>query len=120
MSCFEEALRCCCQEEGKEFSHPDMSRYSTPIQWTNYPLDLTGNIDFDYKEHEHGVYVAQCSTPLLKMEDMASNYTTRYFVEPSGSSQQDADLGKQKSPKTEERDAERTSAGANDNYKLKS
>lgn len=120
MSCFEEALCCCCQEEGKEFSHPDMSRYATPIQWTNYPLDLTGNIDFDYKEHEHGVYVTQSSTPLLDTPESMDCLSTRYFAEPSGNSQQDADLGKQKSPRTEERDAERTSAGANDNYKLKS
>lgn len=85
MSCFEDALCCCCpMEEGKEFAKPDMHRYDTPIQWTNYPLDLFGNVDFDYEETENGVKVEQSISPLIPMPDNMEYLSTRYFVEPPG------------------------------------
>jgi hypothetical protein len=101
MSNFEDALCCCCcQEEGKEFSKPDLSRYATPIQWTNYPLDLVGNVDFDYEEVDGGVRVTQMTTPLIDMPLSMDCLSTRYFVEPPCSSPQDADLGKRDSGET--------------------
>lgn len=79
MSCFEDALCCCCQD--KPFAKPDESRYSTPIRWNSYPKDLFGAIDFNYEETEGGVKVEQTTYPLVEMPDSMDCLSTRYFTE---------------------------------------
>ena len=102
MSCFEDALCCCCPtEEGKEFAKPDMHRYSTPIQWTNYPMDLYGAVDFNYEEREDGVHVEESISPLVPMPDSMEYLSTRYFIEPPDCSPQASDLGKCKDKSNE-------------------
>ena len=80
MSCFEDALACCCPD--KPFAKPDDSRYDTPIRWTSYPMELFGAIDFDYEETEDGIKATQVTYPLVNMPDSMDYVSTRYFTEP--------------------------------------